>query len=116
MSIESVAPLACIVLGIAALIAPVRFATTVGLAATGPLGRSELRAVFGGVFVGIGAACLGAASAPAHWTAAAAFLGGAGAKVLSGFLERGVFPAALLGLVVDLVMGCLFALGARALG
>ena len=114
--VTSIAPLACLALGVAALIAPVRFAATVGLEATGPLGRSELRAVFGGVFIGIGAACLATSSAPAYWTGAGAFLGGAGAKGLSALLERGVFPAALLGFVVDIVMGCLFALGARALG
>ena len=51
-------PIACLVLGLVALAAPVRFAAQTGLAATGPLGRSELRAVFGGVFIGLAAACL----------------------------------------------------------
>lgn len=108
-------PLACLVLAGAALAAPARFGGTVGLAAAGALGRSELRAVFGGVFIGLAVACLVLASPSAHLTAAAAFFGGAAAKVLSAMLERGVFPAALPGLVVDLVAGGVFVWGARAL-
>ena len=108
-------PLACLVLGVAALIAPVRFAAQTGLAATGPLGRSELRAVFGGVFIGLASACLIAQTAAAHMAAAAAFAGGAAAKLLSGAIERDVFPAALPGLIVDLIAALLFVWGAAAL-
>jgi hypothetical protein len=109
-------PLACLVLGVAALISPLEFAAQTGLAPIGPLGRSELRAVFGGVFVGLAAACLVLAAPAAYWAAAGAFFGGAVAKVLSAALERGVFPSALPGLLVDLVAGGLFVWGARTLG
>lgn len=108
-------PIACLVLGVVALAAPVRFAAQTGLAATGPLGRSELRAVFGGVFIGLAAACLIARAPAAHMAAAAAFAGGAAAKVLSAAIERQVFPAALPGLIVDLVAALLFVWGAAAL-
>jgi hypothetical protein len=107
-------PLACLALGGAALVAPAAFAAQTGLEATTPLGRSEARAVFGGVFIGLAAACLVLAAPGAYWAAAAAFWGGAAAKLLSAVLERGVFPAALSGLLVDLVAGGLFAWGARA--
>lgn len=109
-------PAACLLLGVAALIRPVDFAAQTGLAATGPLGRSELRAVFGGVFVGIAAACFVLGVPAAYWTAACAFFGGAAAKILSAAQERGVFPAALPGLLVDLIAGGLFVWGARTLG
>jgi hypothetical protein len=109
------APVVCLLMGLAALLQPERFAAQVGLAADGPLGRSELRAVFGGVFVGIAVACLVLATPGAYVAGGAAFLGGAGAKLLSAALERGVFPAALLGLVVDLVLGALFLWGAGGL-
>ncbi|HWP67037.1 MAG TPA: hypothetical protein VNO26_14155 [Candidatus Limnocylindria bacterium] len=108
-------PLACLVLGTAALAVPLRFAAQTGLTATGALGRSELRAVFGGVFVGLAAACLAVAAPGAHWAAAAAFAGGAAAKLLSAALERDVFPAALPGLAVDLAAAALFAWGALSL-
>ena len=108
-------PLACLLLGTVALIAPVQFAAQTGLAATGPLGRSELRAVFGGVFIGIATACLLAHAAAAHWAAAAAFTGGAAAKLLSALVERDVFPAALPGLLVDVAAALLFVWGAAAL-
>jgi hypothetical protein len=107
-------PLACGALGVAALVAPATFGVRTGLAATGSLGRSELRAVFGGVFIGLAAACLVLAVPAAYWAAAAAFFGGAAAKVLSAAVERGVFPAALPGLVVDLVAASLFVWGARS--
>jgi hypothetical protein len=108
-------PLACLALGVAALLAPATFGARTGLAATGALGRSELRAVFGGVFIGLAAACLVLAVPAVYWAAAAAFAGGAAAKLLSAALERGVLPAALPGLVVDLAAAALFVLGARSL-
>ena len=107
-------PLVAAAVGTAALVAPTAFAAQTGLAATNPLGRSESRAVFGGVFLGLAAACLVLAAPAAYWAAAAAFWGGAAAKVLSAVLERGVLPAALPGLLVDLVAGGLFAWGAMA--
>src|SRR5262245_57746709 len=103
-------PIACLILGVTALVAPVPFA-----AQTGPRGRSGLRAVFGGVFIGLAAACLLAQAPAAHLAAAAAFAGGAAAKVLSGAIEREVFPAALPGLIVDLIAALLFVWGAAAL-
>lgn len=109
------APLLCLLMGIAALLKPERIAAQVGLAAAGPLGRSELRAVFGGVFVGIAFACLVVATPGAYVAGGAAFLGGAAAKLLTAALERDVFPAALLGLVVDVVLGALFLWGAAGL-
>lgn len=112
----TIAPILCLVMGIVAFLQPERFAAQVGLAADGPLGRSELRAVFGGVFAGIGVACLVVAGPAAYVVGGAAFLGGAAAKLVSAALERGVFPAALLGLVVDVVLGALFLWGAAARG
>ena len=109
-----IAPLLSLMMGLVALVFPETFARQTGLAADGPLGRSELRAVFGGVFIGIGLACVLLGSAAAHVVGAAAFLGGAAAKLLSAVLERGVLPAALPGLLVDLVLGALFVWGAAA--
>ncbi len=115
MGLAILAPLACLILGAVALVWPERFAAAVGLSARDPLGRSELRAVFGGVFIGIAAACLLTASSGAYVAAGGAFLGGALAKVGSAAFERGVFPAVLPGLAVDIVLGLVFLLAARAL-
>jgi hypothetical protein len=109
-------PLACLAMGTAGLFAPRAFGSQTGLTAVGPLGRSELRALFGGVFVGLATACLVLGTPSAYWAAAAAFLGGGSAKVLSGVLDHGVFPAALPGIAVDLIAGGLFVWGARSLG
>ena len=71
--------------------------------------------MFGGVFIGLAAACLAVQSSAAHAAAAAAFGGGGAAKLLSGAVERDVFPAALPGLIVDLIAALLFVWGAVAL-
>ncbi len=110
-----IAPLLTLGMGVVAFVAPEAFARQTGLTAHGPLGRSELRAVFGGVFVGIGLVTLGLLSPAAHLVGAAAFLGGAAAKVAAAVLERGVLPAALPGLLADLVLGGLFVWGASGL-
>ena len=107
--------IACCLAGLAALVVPEEFARRTGLVAVGALGRSELRAVFGGVFVGIGLATLLVRTPDAHLVGGAAFLGGAAAKLLSAGLERGVLPAAVPGLLVDLVLGGLFVWSARLL-
>lgn len=109
--VSAVAPTCSLAMGIAAFAAPERFGAQVGLSANGPLGRSELRAVFGGVFVGLGLACLLTGARGAWLAGAGVFLGGAVAKLLSAALERGVLPAAALGLAVDLVLGSLFLAG-----
>jgi hypothetical protein len=119
MSMPTIAflgPSACLAIGAAALVMPATFAAQTGLTASGALGRSEARAVFGGVFIGLAVACLALASPGPYWAAAAAFFGGAAAKVLSAAVDRDVFPAALPGLLVDLVAAALFVWGARALG
>jgi hypothetical protein len=110
------APALSIVMGLVALAYPERLGRLTGLAADGPLGRSELRALFGGVFVGIGLAALLLGTPAAHIVGASAFLGGAAAKLLSAALERGVLPAALPGILFDLVLGALFAWGAGDAG
>ena len=79
-------------------------------------GVRELRALFGGVFIGLATTCLVLDAPGAYWAAASAFLGGGSAKLLAGLLERGVFPQALPGVAVDLIAGGLFVWGARSLG
>ena len=107
-------PVLSIVMGLAALVEPVRFGAQVGLAADGPLGRSELRAVFGGVFVGLGLACLLSGARGAWLAGAGVFAGGVAAKLGSAAVERGVLPAAALGLAVDVVLCAVFLFGAPA--
>lgn len=111
----AIGPIVCLLLGLAALLRPERVGGRVGLVAEGALGRAELRAVFGGVSIGIAIACLVTAGPAAYLTGGAAFLGGALAKLGSALVERSVFPAALPGLAMDLVIGGLFVYGARAL-
>ncbi|MFM7142113.1 MAG: hypothetical protein ACKOCT_13855 [Alphaproteobacteria bacterium] len=110
----ALAPALSIAMGLAALVEPERFGAQVGLSADGPLGRSELRAVFGGVFVGLGLACLLSGARGAWLAGAGVFAGGVAAKLGSAATETGVLPAAALGLAVDAVLCALFLLGAPA--
>jgi hypothetical protein len=109
-------PVLCLALGTTGFFAPRAIGSQTGLTAEGPLGRSELRALFGGVFIGLATTCLVLDAPGAYWAAASAFLGGGSAKLLAGLLERGVFPQALPGVAVDLIAGGLFVWGARSLG
>jgi hypothetical protein len=115
MTIADVAPALVLVFGLVALATPETLARQTGLVAPAALGRSELRAVFGGVFVGVAVVCLATRHPAAYLAAAATFLGGAAAKLLSAALERGVLPAALPGLLFDLAAGGLLVWAASTL-
>jgi hypothetical protein len=107
-------PLACVGLGVAGLVAPDAVARATGLAATGPPGRTELRAAFGGLFVALGAGCIVLGDPAAYLLVGAALFAGAAVKAVSAVAVRGVAPAVVPGLAFDVVAGALCLWGAAA--
>jgi hypothetical protein len=107
-------PLACIGLGLVGLVAPEALARSTGLAATGPLGRTELRAAFGGLFVALGTGCLALGQPAAYLVVGAGLLAGAAVKTVSALVVRGVAPAVLPGLAFDVAVGALCLWGASS--
>lgn len=87
-------------LGAFGLVRPDAAARLVGLAPSGRLGRSELRATYGGLFFALGAFALATRDEVAFMLLGAAWLGAAGARVADAFLEgeadRAVWRAALV--------------------
>jgi len=65
-------------------------------------------------FVGLGLACLLSGARGAWLAGAGVFAGGVAAKLGSAAVERGVLPAAALGLAVDVVLCAVFLFGAPA--
>jgi hypothetical protein len=68
---------------------PAAAARLIGLAPAGRLGRSELRATYGGLFFALGAFALATRDEVAFTLLGAAWLGSAGARVADAFLEAG---------------------------
>lgn len=86
-------------LGGLGLLRPTAAARLIGLEPTGRLGRSELRATYGGLFFALGAFALAARDEVAFALLGAAWLGAAGARVADALLvagaDRRVWRAAL---------------------
>ncbi len=92
-------------LGLLGLLAPERAAALVGVAADSTLGRSEVRATYGGIFVGLGAACLALRTPEAFAVAGAAWLFAALARVASLAVERDASARNLAGVIVESGIG-----------
>ena len=95
-------------LGIIAIGLPSFIAEKVGIGARDSFGRSEVRATYGGLFVGLGAACFWLQSQEAFLVAAIAWLAAAVARLLSMLAERDVSGKYWLGLLVEGGIGALF--------
>ena len=103
---------AFLAMGIAALLAPVRFAQFVGYVASPRRGISEVRAVYGGFGVCMGGLLLWAADAPALregvcLTLALALFGMAGGRVISAVIERGAHPLMVVFALGEVAIGAL---------
>lgn len=90
--------------GIGALMRP-SVLESIGVAATSPLGTSEIRVVFGGMFVALGVACLITRDALVFATVGAAWLADFGVRLVAVFVDRVPVRQALLVLTIALVMG-----------
>jgi hypothetical protein len=93
--------LATLALGLLGLLAPARVASLIGIGADGALGRSEVRATYGGVFIGLGAACLALRAPEAFAVAAAAWLFASLARLASLAVERDASGRNLGGVAVE---------------
>lgn len=92
-------------LGLLGLLAPARAAALVGIRADDALGRSEVRATYGGVFLGLGIACLALQRPDAYAVAGAAWLFAALARVASLAVERDASGKNLAGVLLEGAIG-----------
>jgi hypothetical protein len=95
-------------LGIAALAFPIFIAEQLGIEAKASLGRSEVRATHGGLFIGLGAVCLWLQSPEAFLVAGVAWAAAACGRVVSMLIERELKGKNLVGIFVEGGIGGLF--------
>ncbi|MDZ4166887.1 MAG: hypothetical protein U1E08_04245 [Coriobacteriia bacterium] len=96
--------------GLGALMRPATLAW-VGVSADTPLGTSEIRAVFGGMFVALGVACIVTREPVVFAVVGAAWLADFAVRFVSVFIDRVPIGQALTVLGIALVMGVLLASG-----
>jgi hypothetical protein len=90
--------------GIGAMIRPSSL-SWVGVSADSPLGTSEIRAVFGGMFVALGLACIILREPVVFGVVGAAWLADLAVRTVAVFVDRVPAKEALTVLATALVMG-----------
>lgn len=93
-----------VLFGLGALMRPTSLAL-VDLSAGSPLGTSEIRSVFGGMFVALGVACLITRDPLVFGVVGAAWLADVGVRVVSVFIDRVPAKQALAVLAIGGAMG-----------
>lgn len=102
--LRSLAALATAATGLLAFIKPDAVYGFTGLEATGVRGISEIRAIFGGLFIGLGIApfFLGL---PAYKMLGIAYLAIAVARVVSIVIDKSYVQSNLISLAIEIVLG-----------
>jgi uncharacterized protein DUF4345 len=93
-------------------LAPSRAALLVSIEPKGRTGVSEVRATYGGLFLGMGVACLLLQSSSAFAVASACWLGAALLRTVSLGLDRNPTVKNLRAIGIEAGIGVLFVLGA----
>ena len=99
-----VAAVVMMLFGLGAMIKPSSL-QKVGVTATSPLGTSEIRSVFGGMFVALGVACLLTRTPVVFAVVGAAWLADVAVRVVSAFIDGVPARQALTVLAIGGAMG-----------
>ena len=102
--LKIVAALATIATGLLALVKPTAVYGFTGLTAGGVRGISEIRAIFGGLFIGIGAAPLFLGDI-AYLVLGVTYLAIAAARLFSILFDKSTEQSNLLSLGIEIVLG-----------
>lgn len=93
-----------VLFGLGALVRPSSLAM-VGVVAESPLGTSEIRSVFGAMFVTLGMACLLTREPVVFGVVGVAWLADVGVRVVSSFVDRVPPRQALVVLAIGTLIG-----------
>lgn len=96
-----------VLLGLLGLFLPSKAAAFVSLSTDGPIGRSEIRATYGGFFLLLGLGCLFLHTPPAFLIAGLAWLGAAGGRLFSILIDRAASSKNFGGVVFEAGIGLL---------
>jgi hypothetical protein len=94
-------------LGVMSLLYPNIIATFIGIEAKTGLGRSEVRATYGGFFVGLGTCCLWFQSSEMFLVAGIAWWAASMARILAVFIEKEASIKNFGGIVIEGGIGTL---------
>ena len=107
--LKIIAAVATILTGLFAMVRPKSIEGFTGLTAPGSRGITEFRAVFGGFFIGLGAAPLFLGT-PAYIMLGIAYLSVAVVRGFSMIFDRSVVQSNIISIVTEIVLGVLLVL------
>lgn len=107
--LQIIAALATLATGLLALIKPSATYGFIGLNANGVRGVSEIRSIFGGLFIGLGAAPLFLGT-PAYTMLGIGYLAIAAARAFSILFDKSTAQSNLISLVIEIVFGVILVL------
>lgn len=94
-------------LGVLGLVAPSRVAKLVSIVPEGKLGASEIRATYGGLFIGLGAGCLWVQKPEVYFVVGLAWLLAAASRILSFALDHSFSGKNMGGVIMEAGIGLL---------
>ena len=104
------AALYTIAFGLYSVIRPRAIRGFTGLDVTGPRGVTEIRAVMGGTFVGLGMSTLLLAAPAAYQTLAIAYFVIAAVRTVSMFMDKSVMSSNIISVVSEVILGVILVL------
>jgi len=93
------------VMGLAGLIFPLKVSLAIGLKPVSLLGRSEIRATYGGLFLALGLTCLWFQSDQVFAITGVAWLGAAIGRLCSILIDRSISRRNFIGFAIEFGIG-----------
>ena len=103
--LKIIAAVATLATGAYALVRPTAVYGFTGLEASGPRGITEIRAVLGGAFIGLGAAALILRLPASYMTVGIMYLAIAAVRVVSIFVDKSAVQSNWVSLAVEVALG-----------
>lgn len=108
--LKSATGIATILTGIISLIWPLKVRGFTGLEVNGGRGVTEIRAVLGGFFIGLGAAVVLLNDPSAYLTLGIAYLVVAGVRTISMFIDKSVVQSNVISVITEVIFGIILVL------
>jgi hypothetical protein len=108
--LKIIGAIATVATGIISLVAPRSIKGFTGLEASGPRGITEIRAVMGGLFIGLGFAPFILGSPAVYQALGIMYLVIALVRVISMFLDKSIVQSNIISLAVEVVFGVILVL------
>lgn len=105
VALSNLGAIVTLALGVLGLFAPTRASSFANVQPVGLIGRSEIRATYGGLFVALGAACLLTQAPGVFLAAGLAWVGAAIGRSFSVFIDSSRSARNLGGIVFELAIG-----------